>query len=91
MSLHLVFSPQGMRSCLARWSPDDCLILIGDGVYGTNHIEQTNVESSAVAVLDSDAQARGISGSENRNLRRIDYMEFVRLTEQHSSIVSWKD
>jgi sulfur relay protein TusB/DsrH len=91
MSLHLVFSSQGMRSCLARWSPDDCLILIGDGVYGANHFEQTIVEASAVAVLDSDAQARGVSGSEHRSLRRIDYMEFVCLTEQHSPIVSWKD
>ena len=91
MSLHLVFSSQGMRSCLARWSPNDCLILIGDGVYGANHIEQTNVEASAVAVLDSDAQARGESGSEHFGLRRIDYMEFVRLTEQHAPIVSWKD
>ena len=91
MSLHLVFSPQGMRSCLARWSPDDCLILIGDGVYGANQIEQTNVETSAVAVLDSDARARGVSGSEHLGLRRIDYMEFVSLTEQHSPIVSWKD
>ncbi|MDC3124687.1 sulfurtransferase complex subunit TusB [Gammaproteobacteria bacterium] len=91
MSLHLVFSPQGMRSCLARWSPDDCLILIGDGVYGAYHIEQTNVEASSVAVLDSDTQARGVSGSEYLDLRRIDYMEFVSLTEQHSPIVSWKD
>ena len=91
MSLHLVFSSQGMRSCLARWSPDDYLIFIGDGVYGANHIEQTNVEASAVAVLDSDAQARGVFGSEHLGLRRIDYMEFVRLTEQHSPIVSWKD
>ena len=91
MSLHLVFSPQGMRSCLARWSPDDCLILIGDGVYEANHTEQTIVEASAVAVLDSDAQARGVSGSEHLDPRRIDYMEFVSLTEQHSPIVSWKD
>ena len=91
MSLHLVFSSQGMRSCLARWSPNDCLILIGDGVYGAKNLEQTNVGAFAVAVLASDAQARGVSGSEHRSLRRIDYMEFVRLTEQHSPIVSWKD
>ena len=91
MSLHLVFSSQGMRSCLARCSPNDCLILIGDGVYGANHIERTNVEASAVALLDSDAQARGVSDSKHLSLRRIDYMEFVRLTEQHSPIVSWKD
>ena len=91
MSLHLVFSPQGMRSCLARWSPDDALILIGDGVYGANQIEQTSVEASAVAVLDSDSQARGVSGRERPGLRRIDYMEFVGLTERHSPIVSWKD
>ena len=58
---------------------------------GANQIEQTNVEASAVAVLDSDAQARGVSGSEHLDLRRIDYMEFVSLTEQHSPIVSWKD
>ena len=91
MSLHLVFTTQGMRSCLARWSPDDRLILIGDGVYGANHIEQTSVGASAIAVLDSDAQARGVSSSEHHSMRRIDYMEFVRLTEQHSPIVSWKD
>lgn len=91
MSLHLVFSSQGIRSCLARWSPNDCMILIGDGVYGANQIEQTNLKASAVAILNSDAQARGVSGSEHLGLRRIDYMEFVRLTEQHSPIVSWKD
>lgn len=91
MSLHLVFSAQGMRSCLDRWSPGDFLILIGDGVYGANHVEQTNVETSAVAVLDSDARARGVSDCEHHGLRLIDYMEFVRLTEQHSPIVSWKD
>jgi sulfur relay protein TusB/DsrH len=67
------------------------MILIGDGVYGANQIEQTNLKASSVAILNSDAQARGVSGSEHLGLRRIDYMEFVRLTEQHSPIVSWKD
>ena len=91
MSLHLIFSPKGANACLDRCSPDDRLVLLGDGVYAANRLTQSPFPAAAIDMMASDAEARGITGSERGGISRIDYKQLVRLTEAHSPIVSWHD
>ena len=91
MSLHLIFSPAGARACLHRWSADDRILLLGDGVYAANQLTQSHVPANAIDMLASDAEARGITENERGDIRRIDYKQLVGLTEEHSLIVSWHD
>jgi|TARA_X000000950_G_scaffold21231_1_gene22841 sulfur relay protein TusB/DsrH len=91
MSLHLIFSPTGAEACLDRCSPDDRLVLLGDGVYAANQLTQSPVSAAAIDMMASDAEARGITKSERGDIRRIDYKQLVGLTEEHSPIVSWHD
>ena len=89
MSLHLIFSPAGARACLPRWSADDRILLLGDGVYAANQLTQSHVPANAIDMLASDAEARGMTAGERGDIRRIDYKQLVGLTEEHSPIVSW--
>ena len=91
MSLHLIFSPAGARACLHRWSADDRILLLGDGVYAANQFAQSHVPANAIYMLASDAEARGITENERGGIRLIDYKQLVELTEEHSLIVSWRD
>lgn len=91
MSLHLIFSPKGANACLDRWSPEDCVVLLGDGIYAANQLTQSHVPTAAIAMMASDAEARGITESEQGGVSRIDYKQLVGLTEEHSPIVSWND
>lgn len=91
MSLHLIFSPTGAKACLYRCSPDDRLVLLGDGVYAANQLKKSPVPAAAIDMMASDAEARGITENERGDIRRIDYKQLVGLTEEHSLIVSWHD
>ena len=91
MSLHLIFSPTGAKACLSRWSPDDSLVLLGDGVYAANQLTQSPVPAAAIDMMASDAEARGITESEQGGISCIDYKQLVGLTEEHSPVVSWHD
>ena len=91
MSLHLIFSPAGARACLHRWSADDRVLLLGDGVYAANQLTQSHVPANAIDMLASDAEARGMTAGVQGGIGLIDYKQFVGLTEKHSPVVSWKD
>ena len=84
MSLHLVFTLQGLESCLLRRQPAEPIVLLGDGTYA---LSQIDIECF---VLREDAAARGIT-SNGKNIHGIDYAEFVELSTDHSPVVSWAD
>ena len=91
MSLHLVFSEQGLHSCLTRRHPDDIVLMLGDGVYACPQWHQARLPSDKARLLSADAKARGISDAQRGAIETVDYDGFVALTEVHSPIVSWKD
>ena len=91
MSLHLIFSPTGAEACLFRCSPDDRLVLLGDGVYAANQLPQSPVSAAGYDMMASDAEARGMTAGVQGGIGLIDYKQFVGLTEKHSPVVSWKD
>ena len=84
MSLHLVFTLQGLESCLQRRQPAEPIVLLGDGAYA---LSQSDIECF---VLREDAAARGIT-SNGKNIHGIDYAEFVELSTNHNPAVSWAD
>ena len=84
MSLHLVFSTSGWRSCRARLAHADAVVLLGDGVYTANQ-----AENSAVHVLEEDAQIRGVAVDAKHTL--ISYEELVTLCTEYQPVVSWND
>jgi sulfur relay protein TusB/DsrH len=91
MSLHLVFSEQGMDSCLKRRHPTDIVLMLDDGVYACPLWHQANLPSNMARLLRKDADARGISAAQRGAIETVDYEGLVALTEAHSPIVSWKD
>ena len=91
MSLHLVFSVQGLNSCLQRRHPEDIVLMLDDGVYACQQWHLANLPSKMARLLKTDADARGISASQRGAIEAIDYDTFVALTENHTPIVSWKD
>lgn len=84
MSLHLVFSTSGWRSCRVRLAHADAVVLLGDGVYAAHQAEH-----SAVHVLEEDAHIRGIAVDAKHTL--ISYDELVALCTQYQPVVSWND
>ena len=82
MTLHLVFSQQGLEDCLLRRHSKDPVVLLGDSTYA---LLQCDIECF---VLSADATARGISDHGN-NIRSIDYAGLVELTMAHIPVVSW--
>ena len=82
--LHIVNKPAALPSCLDAASAEDVVLLIEDGVYAA-----TQKTSRTLRVLDLDAQARGVASRLSENTTLASYEDFVRLTEQHTPIVTW--
>ena len=91
MSLHLVFSQNGLSACLQRRRPADPVLMLGDGVYACQQWLHEQLPSDLAFVLAADAATRGIGDEQRGDITAVDYTEFVALTEAHSPIVSWKD
>lgn len=89
MTLHIIsaspFTHNALQSCLVLLHEDDALLLICDGVYGlqTNTLPKENVY-----FLEGDRTARALP--EPANAKGINYLEMVKLTEQHSPIQTWR-
>lgn len=79
-TLHLIFSHQGARNCLARSAPDDLFLLLQDGVYCR--------EIAGAAVLREHALARGLRDQVAAG-NLVDWDDVVRMTEHASPVVSW--
>lgn len=81
-TLHLIFSRAGFEACIQRCGPDDCVMLLQDGVYA-------DTGTKAVFALESDSVIRGVR-NRRLNTTHINMDQFVELTTQHKPVVSWR-
>ncbi|NCF32807.1 MAG: hypothetical protein GWP50_04475 [Proteobacteria bacterium] len=82
MSLHLVFSAEGLASCLQSRVVEEPIVLLGDGVYASSQ------NLNCCFVLQHDANARGVAPSSDSSAH-IDYAAILELTIAHHPSVSW--
>lgn len=76
-ALHLVYTVEAYKACLARSMPDDTLLLLGDAVY-------VCLQEPSVPALEEDMDARGVRGDNS-----VSYEDFVALCCDHTPVVSW--
>ena len=91
MSLHLIFNATGLTACTRRCSSGDKFLLLGDGIYAHAQALEAGIEPANLFLLAPDARARGIGSDLTGTLLRLEYSDFVALTEQCSPIVSWNE
>jgi len=84
MSLHMVFSAQGLTACQRVLQAHDHVVLIGDGVYGASALG-----GCSFSVIEEDLLIRGLAPNLVGHV--IDYAQLVSLCAEHSPCVSWKD
>lgn len=89
MTLHIVsaspFAHNALQNCLSLLNEGDALLLICDGVYGL----QTNLlPGEKVYYLEADRLTRALP--KPADAHGIDYLEMVKLTEQHCPIQTWR-
>ena len=95
MILHTLATTPGQAAfedCLAILSPDDAVLLLGNGVYaGINKTEafhRLQATGAAVHILREDALAAGLTGRLDP-AAMIDMEEFVALTERYPRQLGW--
>ncbi len=87
MSLHLVFSDQGLVQCEKLLQADDILVFIGDGV-GCHHRGHKGLSY----VIREDLAERGLELSGEQiaaGYTLVDYSELVALCVAQTPSVSW--
>lgn len=94
MILHIVnkspFENPTLSRCLRVLSTNDSLLLIEDGVFALQNIEQWHLpDSLPLYYLSSDTEARGISNISNTSSTGISYADFVQLAVKHDKSISW--
>jgi tRNA 2-thiouridine synthesizing protein B len=82
-----------LPTLLRLTSEGDALLLLQDGVLaalaGSAHLDLLLNSPISLYVLQDDVEARGLSGHISRNASLIGYNQFVELTEQHRSQMTW--
>lgn len=94
--LHIVnrspFTSTALTECLKIIQPNDTLLLIEDAVIAaTGKLGQQlecQQDKFRIVVLMNDILARGLT-HKVAALPKIDYSDFVVLTEQHQSSITW--
>ena len=96
MALHTFSLPPDSRSledCARLISDDDCLILVGDGVYaaviGSKSLNILNTISCKIYALKEDCDLAGIVDKLTRQVAIADYNRFVSLSEEHEKHIPW--
>ena len=77
-ALHVVYTLAGLDAARNRLNNGDIVLLAGDAVYATD------IDPN-YRVLEEDLEIRGAHSVAHA----VNYTDFVRLTEQHSPVVSW--
>ena len=85
MTLHLIFSPAGWQSCVARLGAEDVVILLGDGVYVADRVVQREV-----LVIEEDCTIRGVKVM-NEAATYIGYADMVKCCVENNPIMSWAE
>jgi tRNA 2-thiouridine synthesizing protein B len=90
--LHIVKNIQALEEVVSVFSDGDSLILIEQAVFAANpqHKAYRQIQGLGIAVLVSDAKARGIENRISSNIALIDYDGFVELTVTHTNSVTWE-
>jgi len=88
--LHTVNDPALLKLCLRTIQDGDALLLIEDGVYGTQqqHAEIIPAGTSVYA-LQNDIEARGLAGRIDAIVTPASDADFVRLCCEHEKIINW--
>ena len=90
MTLHLIFSPAGWQSSVARIGAEDVVILLGDGVYVADQVDQGRPDQGEVLVIEEDCTTRGVKVV-NEAVTCIGYAELVDRCVENSPIMSWAE
>ena len=96
MILHtLNIGPEGagFGDCLRTVSPNDAILLMGDGVYaaleGTAACTRLRESGAEILILEPDARAAGILERLYKEARLEDIDGFVVLTERFPRQLAW--
>jgi sulfur relay protein TusB/DsrH len=84
-SLYIVNHPSALAGCLELAGDQDAVLLIQEGVRAS--IEN---QTRQIFALKEDRELRSIKAMPGRNVELVDYAGFVKLTEAHAPIVSWR-
>lgn len=90
--LHIVKTDQALTEACRVFAPQDEMVLIEQAVFAANpqHHAFSLLQGRKVAVLQSDAQARGIVNRISSNVAIIDYSGWVDLTATHANSITWE-
>ena len=86
------FASQIWQDCLEHIEPDDCLVLLNDGVYGAlNHHPYRNVlHNKTCYAIKEDVETRGLNQLNlNPDIILISYEQWVELAVKHPLSQSW--
>lgn len=83
--LHLINHVAALGAALEVAHPQDCILLIEDGVYAA-----VNPSGRRLRVLDEDVQARGLQGRLHDSSDLATYADFVDLVVAHHPVISWR-
>ncbi len=96
MILHILnrspFSSTRLQDCLRRAASGDCLLLLGDGVYGATVAASQALAGHPFAVicaLQPDLESRGLMPHLAPEIRVVDYDQFVALCCEADNTLSW--
>ena len=82
------------KDLLVQLQPNDVLVLFEDAVYGVLSLNawQTDLKTQKIAayVLLSDLQARGLNIDFSDDIKVIDYLDFVSISDRHHPQVKWQ-
>lgn len=92
MTLHTVNKRQMLAQCLKSVKKNDSILLFENGVYAalSGEFPDSNSITVTVFVLEEDLIARGLAQQTlTPGITRINYSDFVKLTEQHKNFCAW--
>ncbi|MEI8594584.1 sulfurtransferase complex subunit TusB [Photobacterium sp. Hal280] len=94
--LHMIFSSpfqnRALQQCVAQLLPGDEIVLLQDGVVAATspgQLESALKQAAAVYALETDLQARGLTGRVAAEVEVIDHNMLVTLTVRHPNCMKW--
>ena len=96
MALHTLSLPPNselLETCARIINADDCLLLLGDGVYaaviGSKHLGLVDAITCNIYALKEDCELAGLEHNISKRVAIIDYNDFVALSVQHEKHIPW--
>ncbi len=91
-TLNAAPSSPAFAQCLELAAAQDCILLLGDGVYaalpGSEASERLGSQPARICVLEADAAAAGLLPRLGA-VEVLDYEGFVTLSEQYPRQMAW--